>query len=160
VNRLIASLDAALAGPHAKVYAELGSTWFRAMRNPDEAAHVLGKLLQRLGSDRVLWGTDSIWYGSPQNQIEAFRNFEISNQFQDRYGYPELTADVKKQVFGQNAARLYGVDPRQIYAITFGISADDLESARQETALSNRTYGPLTPAAIAASFAADHPWAV
>jgi predicted TIM-barrel fold metal-dependent hydrolase len=109
VNRLIASLDAAGIGPHANVYAELGSTWFRAMRNPDEAAHVLGKLLQRLGSDRVLWGTDSIWYGSPQNQIEAFRNFEISNQFQDRYGYPELTTDVKKQVLGQNAARLYGV---------------------------------------------------
>ena len=61
------------------------------MRDPDEAAHVLGKLLERVGDDRVLWGTDSIWYGSPQNQIEAFRNFQISNEFQDTFGYPELT---------------------------------------------------------------------
>ncbi len=25
----------------------------------------------------MLWGTDSIWYGTPQWQIEAFRRFEI-----------------------------------------------------------------------------------
>ena len=109
VNRLIASLDAAQIPAHANVYAELGSTWFNAMRDPTQAAHVLGKLLARLGADRVLWGTDSIWYGSPQPQIEAFRNFAISAEFQDRFGYPEMTDAVRRNVFGANAARLYGV---------------------------------------------------
>ena len=112
IDRLLASLDAAGVPPHSNVYAELGSTWFSAMRNPTEAAHVVGKLLARLGDDRVLWGTDSIWYGSPQGQIEAFRTFSISDEFQDRYGYPALTDDVRRKVFGANAARLYGVtDP-------------------------------------------------
>jgi len=46
------------------------------MSSPDEAAHVLGKLLSRVGEDRVLWGTDGIWYGSPQPQIMAFRAFQ------------------------------------------------------------------------------------
>jgi len=39
----------------------------------------------------VLWGTDSIWYGSPQDQIQAFRAFEITPEFQERFGYPALT---------------------------------------------------------------------
>ncbi len=48
------------------------------MRDPDAAAHALGKLLKYVGEDNVLWGTDSIWYGSPQDQIQAFRTFQIS----------------------------------------------------------------------------------
>ena len=55
------------------MYAELGSTWFLMLRRPVEAAHVLGKLLLAVGPDRIVWGTDSIWYGSPQPLIDAFR---------------------------------------------------------------------------------------
>lgn len=111
VDRLIRSLARAGVGPGQNVYAELGSTWFNLMRSPDDAAHVLGKLLLAVGEDRVLWGTDSIWYGSPQEQIEAFRAFEIAPEFQERFGYPTLTAEVKRKILGLNAARLYEVDP-------------------------------------------------
>ena len=48
------------------------------MRDPTTAAHLLGKLLKHVGEDNVLWGTDSIWYGSPQDQIQAFRSFQIA----------------------------------------------------------------------------------
>jgi hypothetical protein len=109
VDRLIASLQGAGLGPGANVYAELGSTWFNLTRDLDSAAHVLGKLLVHLGPERILWGTDSIWYGSPQGQIDAFRAFSISPAFQERYGYPPLTDDVKALVLGGNAARLYGL---------------------------------------------------
>ncbi len=78
VDRLIASLHGAGIGAGGNVYAELGSTWWNLIQRPDEAAHVLGKLLVALGPDNILWGTDSIWYGSPQGQIEAFRAFEIT----------------------------------------------------------------------------------
>lgn len=111
VDRLVRSLERAGVGPGENVYAELGSTWFNLMRTPDDAAHVLGKLLRAVGEDRVVWGTDSIWYGSPQEQIEAFRAFEITEEFQDRYGYPALTPEVKRKILGLNSARLYGVDP-------------------------------------------------
>ena len=108
VNRLITSvLDA--SNP-ANVYAELGSTWRNVMGNPDEAAHLIGKLLTHLGEDRILWGTDSIWYGSPQDQIQLFRAFQISDEFQERFGYPALTDQVKAKIFGGNASRLFGVD--------------------------------------------------
>src|SRR5207249_249614 len=75
------------------------------------AAHVLGKLLKFVGEDNVVWGTDCIFYGSPQDQIQAFRSFHISDEFQDRYGYPKLTREIKNKVLGLNAARLYGVEP-------------------------------------------------
>ncbi|MEX2254966.1 MAG: amidohydrolase family protein, partial [Acidimicrobiia bacterium] len=88
VDRLLSSLEASGIGPGENVYAELGSTWFLTMRDPDQAAHVLGKLLRALGPDRIVWGTDSIWYGSPQRQIEAFRAFEITPEYQERFGYP------------------------------------------------------------------------
>ena len=82
-----------------------------AMRDPDQAAHVLGKLLAAVGPDRIVWGTDSIWYGSPQPQIEAFRAFEITPEYQERFGYPALTPEVKRKILGGNAAELYDVDP-------------------------------------------------
>ncbi|WP_337876207.1 hypothetical protein, partial [Elioraea sp.] len=52
-----------------------------------------------------------IWYGSPQDQIQAFRTFEITDAFQDRYGYPAVTPTVKRKVFGLNAAALHGIEP-------------------------------------------------
>jgi hypothetical protein len=109
VDRLIASLAGSGIGPGGNVYAELGSTWFNLTRDLDAAAHVLGKLLTHLGPERILWGTDSIWYGSPQGQIDAFRTFEISEAFQERYGYPALTDEAKALILGGNARRLYGV---------------------------------------------------
>jgi len=140
VNRLITSLRRAGVGPNANVYAELGTTWWNAMRNPTQAAHIVGKLLKYLGEDRLVWGTDSIWYGSPDDQIKAFRAFEISEQFQEQYGYPALTDAVKRKVFGQTSAKLYGVDP---VVTKCDASPQDIEAMRASMPMS-RTYGPTT----------------
>ena len=150
VNRLVATVADAGIAPGGNVYAELGSTWRTLMGAPDEAAHVLGKLLLAVGDDNVLWGTDSIWYGSPQDQIRAFRTFEISSQLQERYGYPALTPERKAKILGLNAARLYGVDPA---AAPCRPSRGDREEARAAHPGDNRTYGPTTAAAVRAHVA-------
>ena len=94
------------------IYAELGSTFgMMVITAPMLCGHVLGMLIQGLGADHVLWGTDSIWWGSPQWQIEAFRRFTMPDLLMQRFGYRPLTADVKAQILGLNAARVYGVDP-------------------------------------------------
>jgi len=110
VSRLVTSLATAGIAPGANVWAELGSTWFLMLRRPREAAHVLGKLLLAVGPDRILWGTDSVWYGPPQALIDAFRSFVIPEPMQERYGYPALTPEMKAAILGGNAAGLYGVD--------------------------------------------------
>jgi uncharacterized protein len=111
VDRLIRSIEKAGLEPNGNVYAELGGTWWFLMRNPTAAAHVLGKLLKYVGEDRVVWGTDSIWFGTPQDQIQALRTFEIAPELQDRYGYPALTDVVKQKIFGASSARLYDINP-------------------------------------------------
>jgi predicted TIM-barrel fold metal-dependent hydrolase len=93
------------------IYMELGSTFGQlATTNPAACAHLLGQVIDAFGADRVLWGTDSIWYGTPQWQIEAFRRFEIPQALVDAHGYKPLTRQVKEQIFGLNAARVFGVD--------------------------------------------------
>jgi uncharacterized protein len=70
------------------VYAEIGSTWRSVMRSPDEAAHLLGKLITHVGALRIAWGTDSLWFGSPQSEIVAFRAFKMSAKARDLYHLP------------------------------------------------------------------------
>jgi uncharacterized protein len=141
VNRLITSARAAGIGKGGNIYAELGSTWRSVMSRPDEAAHVLGKLLAEFGADNVVWGTDSIWYGSPQDQIQAFRAFEITPEFQEQYGYPELTPKMKAKILGTNSARLYDVKPKREQC---EFTVEELEQVRQELPTGMRTYGPTT----------------
>jgi predicted TIM-barrel fold metal-dependent hydrolase len=92
-------------------YAEIGTTWASAIVTfPSVAAHLLGQLLKFLGPDRVLFGSDSVWYGSPQWQIDALWRFQIPEDLRRRYGYPELTPEIKRKILGLNSARLYGIE--------------------------------------------------
>jgi uncharacterized protein len=112
VDRLIKTVVDNGLGPNSNLYAELGTTWFNLMSNMNDATHVIGKLLKYLGPDRILWGTDSYNNGGPQPQIQAFRSFEIPQSMQVMYGYPALTPEVKRKIFGLNAAAVYGIDPQ------------------------------------------------
>lgn len=155
VDRLLESVRAAGVGAGANVYAELGSTWRNLMSDPDQAAHLLGKLIVALGPGNVLWGTDSIWYGSPQDQIEAFRAFEITAEAQERYGYGPLTPEVKAGILAGNAARLYGIDPAVVPCAT---TSADRQALRADPPTPDRLLGPTTAADARRVFQADHPW--
>jgi hypothetical protein len=141
VNSLVKALDDHGIPPNANVHAELGTTWRETLRSPTEAAHVLGKLLTRVGADNVMWGTDAVWYGSPQPQIMAFRSFQIAPELQERFGYPQLTPELKAKVFGHNAARVFGVDPQ---GVRCALDADGLGEARARLA-SYRADGVTQP---------------
>jgi hypothetical protein len=141
VNRLVDSLRQAGVGPGQNVYAEIGSTWWHLLRRPDEAAHVLGKLLVAVGEDNLLWGTDSIFYGSPQGQIDALRAFQIPADLREQYGYPELTRGTKAKILGWNAAALYGIEP---ITEPVGFTVAELEAARVEHPVPTMTWGPST----------------
>jgi predicted TIM-barrel fold metal-dependent hydrolase len=111
VDRLIKALLDSGIDAAGNVYAELGTTWRNLMTRPQDAAHVFGKLLKHLGEDRIVWGTDCVFTGSAQEQIVAFRAFQIPAALQDEFGYPALTACAKRKILGLNAAAAYGIDP-------------------------------------------------
>jgi predicted TIM-barrel fold metal-dependent hydrolase len=153
VNRLVASLRDAGVRSGQNVYAEIGSTWWHLLKKPREAAHVLGKVLLAVGEDNLLWGTDSILYGSPQPQIDAFRAFTITEDYQERFGYPALTDDVKAKVLGLNALRLYNISP-----VRSKVTEDDLREARLSHPVANLTWGPRTAGEVRAYRAHHRGW--
>jgi len=140
VDRLIRTLADNGIEANRNVYAELGGTWWFIMRDPTVAAHVLGKLLKHVGEDRVVWGTDSIWFGTPQDQIQAMRTFSISEEFQERFGYPALTPELKAKIFGLSSANLYGIEP---ITGTCGLTPEEIEAVRVSLPPA-KTYGPET----------------
>jgi predicted TIM-barrel fold metal-dependent hydrolase len=146
VDALVTSLAQSDVKPGANVYAELGSTWRLAMRDPDTAAHLLGKLFKACGTSNVLWGTDSIWYGSPQDQIQAFRTFQIAPQLRERYGYPEMTPALRANVFGLNALKIYPVpnDVLRLHVKRDKLALERTEYRAERPDPSFLTYGPKT----------------
>ena len=154
VDRLIASVQAAGIAPGGNVYAELGSTWRSVMGDLDQAAHLLGKLLVAVGEDNIVWGTDSIWYGSPQDQIAAFRAFEITPEYQERFGYPELTMERKQKILGLNAARVFGINT----PVDTTCAPAEQGFRRAESPYANALLGPVTRRDIVKTFVLEHPW--
>jgi len=143
VDTFIQSMIDNQIGVNSNVYAELGSTWRFLMRDPDNAAHALGKLLRYVGEDNVLWGTDSIWYGSPQDQIQAMRTFQISNEFQERYGYPEITPQIRQKIFGLNAVAPYNINEDELRMHTESdMLAQEKQNYLNDPQPNFLTYGP------------------
>lgn len=93
------------------VNVEIGSFFnVLAIADPVMCQHGIGKNVKYYGADHVIWGTDCLWWGSPQWCIDAFKRFQISDELCEKFGYTKLTKEDKAKIFGQNAARIYGVD--------------------------------------------------
>ena len=119
------------------VYAELGTSFANsAVAHPKFCAALVGTLIKGLGVDHVMWGTDSVWYGSPQWQIEALRRLEIPEDMQKKYGFAPLggaNSGVKQLIFGINATRLYRLNLKAAENTTMpAYSEDRLASLKNE----------------------------
>ena len=133
------------------VYGELGTSFANsAVAHPKFSAAFIGTLVKGLGADHVVWGSDTLWYGSPQWQIEAMRRLEIPEDMRKKYGFTALggpNSATKQLIFGGNSVRLYGLNlkaaenkPMPAY------SEDRLAKVKAEYELaarepSNRRYG-------------------
>jgi hypothetical protein len=96
------------------VYPEIGSSFGTlAIYNPVMCQHLIGRNIKVYGVEHVIWGTDCLWWGSPQWAIDAFKRFQISDELCEKFGYSKLTSDDKAKIFGLNAAKLYGINPTE-----------------------------------------------
>lgn len=96
------------------VYPEIGSSFgLLSIAHPEMCQHLIGKNVKYYGADHVVWGTDCLWWGSPQWVIDAMKRFQISDELCDKFGYSKLTKDDKAKIFGLNAAKIYGVDVKE-----------------------------------------------
>lgn len=93
------------------IYLELGAVFGHSVvTHPEVCGHLLGQLIDAVGANHVIWGTDSIWWGSPQWQIEAFRRFQIPENLQEKSGYQPISARDRELILGLNSARLFNID--------------------------------------------------
>ena len=83
------------------VYPEIGSSFGSlAIQHPVMCQHLMGKNIKHYGADHVIWGTDCLWWGSPQWVIDAFKRFQISDELCEKFGYKKLTKEDKAKIFG------------------------------------------------------------
>jgi uncharacterized protein len=133
----------------SNVYADVGQLFAQStIADPRVSAAMMGQLVRGLGPDHVVWGTDAIWTGSPQWQIEALRRLEIPEDMQKKHGLKALgPADgpVKTAILGENNARLYKYDRRGALA-TDAIARLKAEYEAAGAARSNLRYGYIAPA--------------
>lgn len=126
------------------VYCEIGS-FFNVLiiADPVMAMHGIGKNVKTYGADHVIWGTDCLWWGSPQWAIEAFTRFQISDEMCEKFGYKKLTKQDKANIFGLNAARLYKVDVKAKRNVLPADTLDKLKAEYIERGgrRSNQAYG-------------------
>ena len=111
------------------IYAELGGLASRIYTDPARYAKLMGTLLDGLGPDHILWGTDTPVIGPPHWQIQAFQSFKIPEELIEREKYPQLTDEVKRKIFGENAARIFKID---ISASRKAIESDLLYRLRKD----------------------------
>jgi hypothetical protein len=112
------------------VYPEIGTTFGTlAIYNPLMCQHLIGRNVKYYGADHVIWGTDCLWWGSPQWVIEAFKRFQIQDELCDKFGYAKLTHEDKAKIFGLNAAKIYDIDAAERRRL---ISADALSKLETE----------------------------
>lgn len=93
------------------VFCEIGSAFgSSALVHPLMCQHFIGQNIKNYGVDHVLWGTDCLWWGSPQWVIDAFKRFQISDELCEHFGYKKVSKEDKAKIFGLNAAQIYKVD--------------------------------------------------
>ena len=133
------------------VYGDVGQLFATTLvAEPNVCAALMGTLIKGLGVDHVCWGTDALWTGAPQWQIEGLRRLEIPEAMQKKFGYAPLGAadgPVKSAIFGGNNARLYDIQPKramlELKGDRFALMKAEYEKAGPEP--SNTRYGYVVP---------------
>lgn len=114
------------------IYLELGAVFGHSVvTHPEVCGHLLGQLIAAVGADHVIWGTDSIWWGSPQWQIEAIRRFQIPEALQEQFGYAPISARDRELILGLNSARLFDIDVQDARQAIPGDALSQMKTAYQ-----------------------------
>jgi len=96
---------------HPNVYPCLSLLIPWAASAPRKFARIIGEALRFVGPERIIWGTDYAGFGAQiAAAVHGFRDFQIPEDMQVGYGYPPITDDDRRKIFGENLGRLLGVD--------------------------------------------------
>ena len=91
----------AMGYPNVALCLSLVQPW--ALTAPRKFARILGEALRFAGPDRIIWGVDYAGAASfIAIAVKGFLKFQIPEDMQVGYGYPEITDDIRRKIFGEN----------------------------------------------------------
>jgi len=111
------------------LYLTLETTFQYLVVKPRVFAKILGTLVSACGSDRLLFASGNNLM-HPRPLLDAFARFEFSQEILDEFGFTQLTEQDRRNILGENALRLYGLDRDELLA---AVSDDEFERARATT---------------------------
>lgn len=100
-----------IAMGHPNVYPCLSLLFPWSFTSPRKFGKIIGEALRFVGPDRIIWGTDFAGFGvQVRTAVLGMRDYQIPEDLQQDYGYPAITDDDRRKIFGENLARLMGID--------------------------------------------------
>jgi len=133
----------------SNVYGDVGQLFATTLvAEPNVCAALMGTLIKGLGADHVCWGTDSLWTGAPQWQIEGLRRLEIPEDMRRKFGFAELgpaNGPVKRAIFGENSAKMYRYEVKKAAWRDDRFAALKTDYERRGRDPSNLRYGFVAP---------------
>ncbi|MFE4664652.1 amidohydrolase family protein [Streptomyces sp. NPDC056716] len=98
-----------IAARHENVFLSM-STWINLLKvAPRLTAERLGKALFHVGPERILWGSEAPLGPDPQTLLEWCWSFQMPEDLREGYGYPEITDEHRRMMFGGNMLNLLGM---------------------------------------------------
>ncbi len=96
---------------HENLYVCLSLLVPWAITAPRKFAQIIGEALRWLGNDKIMWGTDYAGFAVQiKCAVEGLQSFQIPEDMQEGFGYPPITEEDRRKIFGGNLGRLLGVD--------------------------------------------------
>jgi predicted TIM-barrel fold metal-dependent hydrolase len=128
------------------IFVNLEATTGLLLRSPARFARIIGELLYWGGASKIVWGTGTTVV-HPKPLIEAFEAFTLPPALIADEGYPQLTDDIKRDIFSNNFVRMHDLNIDALLdAVANDEIAESLESGYAEPWSALRTS--LTPLAV------------
>jgi predicted TIM-barrel fold metal-dependent hydrolase len=100
-----------IAMGHKNVYLCLSLVVTWALSSPRKFAKILGEAMRWVGSDKIIWGSDYPGLAIQMKcAVQGWQEFQIPKDMQEGYGYPEITDEDRRKIFGENLGKLLGID--------------------------------------------------
>jgi len=99
-----------LAGKHQNLYLSLSGIvgWYQ--RSPYRGYHAIGTALQWVSHEKIVMGLD-LPFDDTRRIVDFIRNLQMPEELQEKWGYPEITEEIRAGILGLNLARLAKIEP-------------------------------------------------
>ena len=99
-----------LAAKHVNLYLSLSGVigWYQ--RSPYRGYHAIGTALQWVEPHKIVMGLD-LPFVDTKRVVDWVRNLEMPDELREKYGYGEITPEIRAGILGRNLAELTGIEP-------------------------------------------------